>query len=59
MKLWIMMEFIEKYAKVDESDDNIEDDDEVRRQSDDYFIDDDQTSFQDQNLSKYTLQNLT
>ena len=53
------MEFIEKYAKVDESDDNIEDDDEVRRQSDDDFIDDDETSFQDQNLSKYTLQNVT
>ena len=57
----IKIEFFEKYAKVDESDDNgdIADDDEVRRQSDDDFIDDDETSFQDQNPFDYRLQNVT
>ena len=55
------MEFIEKYARVDDTDDNgdIADDDEIRRQSDDDFIDDDETSFQDQNSSDYRLQNVT
>ena len=54
------MEFIEKYAKLDGSDDEDEEmakDDEVRHQSDDDFIDND--DFQDQNPSDYRIKNIT
>ena len=53
------MEFTEKHARIDGSDNGISDDDEVRRQRDNDFIDDDETSFQNQNPSDYRLQNVT
>ena len=49
------MEFTEKFARLDDSNDddvNIAEDDELRRQRDHDFIDDNQTSFQDHNRIK-------
>ena len=52
------MEFIQKYARVDDLDeDDIAEEDEVRRQSDDDFIDDNE--IQDQDPSEYRIKNIT
>ena len=55
------MEFIEIYARVDESDDDVDiaDDDEVRHQGDDDFINENETSFQDENPPDYRFHNVT
>ena len=52
------MEFIQKYARVDDLDeDDIAEEDEVRRQSDNDFIDDNE--IQDQDPSDYRIKNIT
>ena len=51
------MEFIQKYARVDDEDSNIDFNDEVS-QSDQEFIDD-RNNFQDQEPSNYRLLNVT